>query len=88
MIFEFNGLLRRAAGDQRSITVEAGTLSQAVEELVRRYPDLKRVLLDNQGNIRKAHRVVLNGELIPQVDPGTPLGDQDYLQFCTAIAGG
>lgn len=88
MIFEFTGLLRSAAENQRSIPIKADTLNSAVTELTMRYPELRRVLLDNAGNIRKAHRIVLNGEVVHQPDPKTPLSDHDHVEFFTAIAGG
>ncbi len=88
MIFEFNGILVRAADNQRSVPIPATTLSSALTELTSRFPQMRRVLLDNAGQLRQAHRVVLNDELIPRPDSAMLLSEDDRIAFYTAIAGG
>lgn len=88
MIFELNGLLLRTAGNQPTVSIPAPTFGAAVTELTSRFPQLKRVLLDNSGQLRQAHRVILNGELIPRPDIALPLSEADRVEFFTAIAGG
>ncbi|MGW7531294.1 MoaD/ThiS family protein [Amycolatopsis sp. NPDC054798] len=88
MNIEFTGILLRAAGNTRSVTVEAATLAAALSELTDKFPPMRRVLLDNTGKLRQAHRVFLNGELIPRPDSAMPLREDDRIQFFTAVAGG
>ncbi|TCO54824.1 MoaD/ThiS family protein [Actinocrispum wychmicini] len=88
MNFELTGMLRRAAGNNRSVAVTATTLAGAVRELADMYPQVRRVLLDNSGKLRQAHRVVLNGEMIPDPDVAMRLGEDDQIEFFTAVAGG
>jgi len=87
MIFEFSGVLQRAA-DSRSVSVPATTFSGALAELTTQIPEIKRVLLDNTGQLRRAHRVVLNDELIQQPDGAMALTADDRIAFYTAVAGG
>jgi sulfur carrier protein ThiS len=88
MIFEFNGMLLRSADNLRSVSIPAATLNGALVELTSRFPQLARVLLDNSGQLRQAHRVILNGELIPRPDSDLSLSEGDRVEFFTAIAGG
>ncbi|MFD9482691.1 MoaD/ThiS family protein [Streptomyces sp. NPDC059991] len=88
MTFEFNGVLLRAAGNQRTVRVEASTLSEALAELTSKHPQLRSLLLDNAGQLRQAHRVCLNSEMLKQPDANMPLSEDDTIEFFTAIAGG
>ncbi|MEV6777000.1 MoaD/ThiS family protein [Streptomyces syringium] len=88
MTFEFNGMLLRAVDDQRTVSVQAANLQEALTELTSRFPRAKAILLDNSGQLHQAHRMTLNGELIPRPDSALPLSEGDRIEFHTAIAGG
>ncbi|MFD9427665.1 MULTISPECIES: MoaD/ThiS family protein [unclassified Streptomyces] len=88
MTFEFNGMLFRAADHQRTVSITATTLSDALNELTSKFPELKRLLLDNRGQLRQAHRVCLNSEIVNRPDGDMPLSEDDCIEFFTAIAGG
>jgi molybdopterin converting factor small subunit len=88
MNFEFTGILLRAANGNRKATCKATTLLGACTELVEMIPSMRKVLLDNKGKLRTAHRVVLNGELIPHPTDTMPLSADDRVEFFTAVAGG
>lgn len=88
MNVEFTGILLRAANNNRTVTIDATTLADALAELTTKFPSMDRVLLDNTGNLRKAHRVFLNGELVSHPDRTMPLGTGDRIEFLTAVAGG
>jgi molybdopterin converting factor small subunit len=88
MNFEFTGILRRAANNNRLVAVNATTLAGALVELADTFPSMRRVLFDNSGELRKAHRVFLNGELVPHPDIAMSLGNEDRIEFFTAVAGG
>ncbi|WP_438292706.1 MoaD/ThiS family protein [Streptomyces sp. HUAS TT7] len=88
MTFEFSGALLRAVDNQRTLSVKANTLGEALTELKASYPQLGVILLDGSGRLRQAHRVFLNGELVTSPDRAMPLADDDQIEFLTAIAGG
>lgn len=88
MTFEFTGILLQSAGNQRTVAIAADTLSGALSELTTRFPQLKRLLLDNTGQLRRAHRVLLNGDLLARPDGALHLSAEDRIEFFTAIAGG
>ncbi|MBS3695701.1 MoaD/ThiS family protein [Rhodococcus qingshengii] len=87
MIFEFSGILQRAAST-RTVTLPATTLDDALTSLTTQIPDIKRILLDNTGQLRQAHRIVLNDNLLQNPDASLPLGHDDRIAFYTAVAGG
>lgn len=88
MTFEFSGILLRLVDNRRSISYDASTVGAALNALVSDHPQLRPVLLDETGTVRQAHRVSLNGELLSRVDPQREIGDDDQIEFLTAIAGG
>jgi sulfur-carrier protein len=88
MTFEFNGMMLRLADNRRTVSITAGTLGEALTELTSKFPHMKRVLLDNTGQLRQAHRVLLNDELIARPSGAMPLSENDRIEFFTAIAGG
>jgi sulfur-carrier protein len=88
-----SGALVRFADYTKEVDVEATTVAEGIECLTARYPDLKAVLLDGDGQVRRTHQLFLNGQ---QVERGEyPLGtapvgcaDADTLFVLTAVAGG
>jgi sulfur-carrier protein len=88
-----SGALVRFADYTKEIDVEASTVAEGVERLTDRFPNLKDVLLDGDGRVRRTHQLFLNGEQVERGDypMGTaPLScaEQDTLFVLTAVAGG
>lgn len=76
-----NGALRLESG--------AGTVAEALTELVTRYPDLSRHVRDEQGQIRQFLNVYLNDEDIRFLGgEASALKDGDKLLLVPSIAGG
>ncbi|KPC60783.1 MoaD/ThiS family protein [Streptomyces chattanoogensis] len=73
---------------QRAFPIEADTLGAALEWLEERHPQVRRVLRDGNGRIRRTHQVFLNGEQLTDASLDTPLAESDRVEFRTAIAGG
>jgi len=88
MMLRFSGLLLRYVDYQRTISIAAPTLGDALRQVETRFPTLRQILRDGEGRIRATHRVFINGELAPAAELGTPLADSDNIEFLTAIAGG
>lgn len=88
MILRFSGLLLRIVDYERAVEVDAATLGDAVAVAENRYPRLQKVLRDGHGQLRRTHRIFINGELAASAGLSTPLGDSDEVEFLTAIAGG
>jgi hypothetical protein len=88
-----SGALLRFADHTKEVVVEAGTLTESIEQLAAQFPRLKPVLLDGDGRVRLTHQLFLNGEQVARGEYATgaaplPVTDQDTLFVLTAIAGG
>lgn len=88
MKFHLSGLLMRYSDYQKDIPVEAATFGEAVKSLVAKFPDLRPVLLDNQGLVREVHRIFLNGDVVRRDEVDRKLTDADAIDIMTALAGG
>jgi sulfur-carrier protein len=88
MVFVFTGLLLNSTGNQHEVSIDSPTLGDALGELAAKFPQTKRLLFDNTGNLRKAHRIVLNGQLDPHPSMTMRMTERDRVEFFTAIAGG
>ena len=87
MRIRFSGPLLRLVDYERTIDVSAASLGEALAQIEQRHPRLRPVLKDSEGQLRRAHRVFVNGDSA-SVDLSTPLSDSDDVEFLTAIAGG
>ncbi|WP_223258025.1 MoaD/ThiS family protein [Rhodococcus sp. ARP2] len=70
------------------MSIPATTLESALAELTSQMPEVKRILLDNRGKLRQAHRIVLNDNLIQEPEATMALCSDDRVAFYTAVAGG
>ena len=88
MTFKFAGALLRLIGYRRLIQVEAATVHEGVQALLKEFPGLEPILYDEKRQIRSSHRFLLNGKPITQADFERALEPTDCVQVVTAIAGG
>ena len=72
---------------ERIIEVRASTLGEALAQVESRYPKLSPVLRDGNGQLSRANKIIINGELASSVDLNTPQGDTDDVEFLDAMAG-
>ncbi|MDR3710026.1 MAG: MoaD/ThiS family protein [Capsulimonadaceae bacterium] len=82
--------MRRFTEDQDTLTFEsATTVDDILAQLVARYPDTKRPLRDDAGNIRRSVNIYVNDEDIRFLqNKDTVLKDGDSISIVPAIAGG
>jgi len=88
MNLRFSGLLLRLVDYERTMHIDAPTLGEAVAAAEQRHPQLRPVLRDAEGKLRRSHRVFINGDLTPTANLATRLGPADDVEFLTAITGG
>jgi molybdopterin synthase sulfur carrier subunit len=82
------GAMARLVDYQKEVDVDGATVRQGLNQLMERYPDLKKVMLDGDGNVRKTHHIFLDGESLPVGELDHAAGPDDTVQIMTAIAGG
>ncbi len=73
----------------RTLSVQAGTVGTAMEELKRDYPDLSERLLTPDGQVRNFVNIYLGEDNVRVLEgTETPLRHGDTLLVVMAIAGG
>ena len=84
-----HGAFRGFAGGARDVTLDAGTLREALEALVRAHPTLAERLRDERGTLRPHLALFINQDdarLLGWED--APLHDGDLVHVIPALSGG
>src|SRR5262245_26889072 len=81
--------LRNYAGGTDSLTVDAGTVGDALDALTNKYPELKKHLYNEQGQLRHFVNIYVNDEDIRYSEKHeTPIKSGDSISIVPSIAGG
>ncbi len=81
--------LRKFTNNTARLQVGAGTIHSTVEELTRNFPDLKKHLLDESGNIRSYVNIFIGTDDIRDLQhEKTPVKEDTVISIVPAIAGG
>jgi molybdopterin converting factor small subunit len=81
--------LRPYAGRQAAVEVKAGTVGEALADLVAKHPDLRRHLYTDDGKLRAFVNIYLNDEDVRYLQKdATALGEGDTISIVPSIAGG
>jgi sulfur-carrier protein len=80
--------LRQFAGGNSSVSVEGGTVGDALQALTTQFPELGQQLMAN-GELRNFVNVYLNDDDVRYLQGmQTPIGERDEISIIPAIAGG
>jgi molybdopterin converting factor small subunit len=85
---EISSVFGRYTGGVLNMKVEGKTVRECLHDLVRQFPDLKRMLLNKDGNLMHAYDFFINGESVFPKDMNLPLKDGDKLNVIYVIHGG
>jgi molybdopterin converting factor small subunit len=81
--------LRQYASKQADVAVTAGTVAEALAELVSKHPELRRHLYTEEGKLRSFVNVYVNDEDVRYLQKeATPIKDNDTISIVPSIAGG
>jgi molybdopterin converting factor small subunit len=81
--------LRQYAGKQPAVDVKAGTVGEALSDLVAKHPDLRRHLYTEDGKLRAFVNVYLNDEDVRYLQKeATTVNESDSISIVPSIAGG
>jgi molybdopterin converting factor small subunit len=81
--------LRKFTGNQATIQVDAIDIRESINALSSLYPDLKKQLFDDKGEIRQFVRIYLGDEDIKVLNnEQTPVTQDAVISIVPAIAGG
>jgi len=85
---EISSVFGRYTGGVLNMKVEGKTVGECLQDLVKQFPDLKRMLLDKDGNLQHYYDYFINGESVYPKDMNRPLKDGDKLNIIYVIHGG
>jgi molybdopterin converting factor small subunit len=90
MTIEIPTPLRVYTGNQSSVSVDGATISDAVSDLLTRFPDFKKHLYTPDGKLRSFVNLYLNDEDVRYLPAGegSPVKASDTLSIIPSIAGG
>jgi molybdopterin/thiamine biosynthesis adenylyltransferase/rhodanese-related sulfurtransferase/molybdopterin converting factor small subunit len=81
--------LRKFTNNTARLQVSTGTIHSTVQELTQNFPDLKKHLLDEGGNIRSYVNIFIGNDDIRDLDKEkTPVSEDAVISIVPAIAGG
>lgn len=81
--------LRKFTDQQSKIEVTGNTLQEAIADLIFRFPDLKKNLLDENNRLRSFVNVYVQDEDIRNLQEElTPISESYTISIIPAIAGG
>ena len=83
-----SGVLLRFVGYKKEREVDGQTVREGLTKLSDENPELRSVLFDADGDVRRTHHVYLNGERVSKDALDTQVGPRDEIQILTAVAGG
>ena len=83
------GPLRRLTNGSAEVSVDGGTVNEALQRLDETYPGFRDRLYDDQGKLRQFINIYVNDSDI-RFGQGldTPVSDRDELSIVPAVAGG
>ncbi|MDZ7269846.1 MAG: MoaD/ThiS family protein [candidate division KSB1 bacterium] len=81
--------LRGYTEQQARLAISGRTVGEVLEQLARRFPELRRHLYDEQGRLRKFINVFVGDQDIRHLQQeATPVSDDDEISIVPAVAGG
>jgi len=81
--------LRQYAGKQAAVEVKAGSVGDALSDLITKHPELRRHLYTDDGKLRAFVNVYLNDEDVRYLQKeATAVKDGDTISIVPSIAGG
>lgn len=88
MSVKINSLLLYQHNNQQVVEVGGRTVGECLQNLVGRYPELKKTLFDPQGNLNSYLALYVNKEDIALDDLARPVKDGDEIHLIVLIEGG
>ncbi len=87
-IIELSSIFSRYTDDNLSIPVEGKTLGECIEELINKYPDMKKLILDREGKLMHSYDIYINGESSYPLEMAKSINDGDTINLVFVVHGG
>jgi molybdopterin converting factor small subunit len=85
---DMSSLFSAYTNNQQVVKVNGSTAGECLDDLVKRFPALKPVLLDKKGKLYRAYDVFINGESVYPNAQAARVKDGDKLNLVWIIQGG
>jgi molybdopterin converting factor small subunit len=79
---------REFTDDQETLEVAGQTIGECVEDLIERYPGMKRAVFDAKGKLLSQIEIYLNMESAYPDELKKPVKDGDEIHIVVMLAGG
>jgi hypothetical protein len=80
--------LQKLVGGRENMDVAGRTVGECLEDLVRQYPEARKLLFDGRGRLLKQVYVYVNAESLEKADFTIPLTERDELILAVLVTGG
>jgi len=81
-------ILQKLAGGQEVVEVTGHTTGECLEELESRFPVIKQMIRDKQGQLRRYCSILVNSESTYPEELTTPVKDGDKIDIMVFFGGG
>jgi len=85
---ELSSFFGRYTDNHLHIKVEGSTTGECLDDLIRQFPKLKRLLFDKYGNFHHGYDLFVNGESVYPMGLKKPVKDGDKMNVVFIIQGG
>jgi molybdopterin converting factor small subunit len=81
-------ILQNLAGGQEVVEVNGHTTGECLEALESRFPVIKQLMRDKQGQLRRYCEILVNSKSTYPEELATPVKDGDQIDIMVFVAGG
>lgn len=85
---EISSIFARYANNQVKLKAEGKTVGDILRDISRQYPELKKIILDKNGNLDQSFDVFVNGESVYPHTMTRRVKEGDKLNIVMLIHGG
>ncbi|OGO31943.1 MAG: hypothetical protein A2Z29_06045 [Chloroflexi bacterium RBG_16_56_11] len=85
---EISPVFARYTEGHMSVKVEGKTVGECINDFVRQFPKIKKIILDKHGRLGHSYDVYVNGESAYPMEMTKPVKDGDRLNIVLLIYGG
>ncbi len=80
--------LQPVAGEKEAIEVEGKNVGECIAEIIKQYPAMKKMLIDNKGRLHNYVGVYINGQDAYPNEMQKPVKSGDEVHILYTLAGG
>ncbi len=83
-----SSILAQSTGNQTVVTVEGSTVAECLDDLIKRFPDLRKSLFDKDGKLHSFLDIYVNKQSAYPETLAKPVKEGDEIHIMFLIGGG